>query len=189
MPVVLGGPNKMYIMTGATGCGGSMMMRGTIALMLGVERGGCGEILARDVDDNNNDDACIDRCLLAMLRGLRRHGISNDAGILVVVRVDAFPDEAAARVGLEPVRADGHPRPSRSRNWKYLPGHTHALSVVRLNDAAKLSSSTAAAGRRTNIAGKMREGGMLPRWTFLGSPEAVGSHHLPVVIIVVVGRR
>jgi hypothetical protein len=118
MPVVLGGLNKMYIMTGAAGCGGSMMMRGTIASTPGVEeRGGRGEILARDVDDDNNNDACIDRHLLAVLRGMRRHGVSNDAGTSVVVRVDAFPDEAAARVGLEPVHADGRPRPSRSRNW------------------------------------------------------------------------
>jgi hypothetical protein len=67
-------------------------------------------------------------------------------------------------------------------------GHTHALSVVQLNDAAESSSSTAVAGRRTNNVGKMREGGVLPRWTFLGSPEAVGFHHLPIVVIVVVGR-
>ncbi len=60
MPVVLGGLNKMYIMMGAARCGGSMMMRGTTALTPGVERGSRGKILACDVDDNNNDDACID---------------------------------------------------------------------------------------------------------------------------------
>jgi hypothetical protein len=117
MPVVLGGLNKMYIMTGAAGCGGSMMMRGTIASTPGAERGSRGKILVRDVDDDDDDDVCIDRRLLAVLQGLRRYGVSNDAGTSVVVRVDAFPDEAAARVGLEPVRADGRPRPSRSRNW------------------------------------------------------------------------
>ncbi len=66
--------------------------------------------------------------------------------------------------------------------------HTNVLSVVQLNDAAELLSSTAAAGRTTNGIGKMREGGVSPRWTVLGSPEAVGFHHLPVVVIVVVGR-
>jgi hypothetical protein len=68
-------------------------------------------------------------------------------------------------------------------------GHTHALSVVWLVNAAKLSLSTAGAGNRTNDVGKMREGGVLPCWAVLGSPEAVGSHHLPVVVIVVIGRR
>jgi hypothetical protein len=117
MPAVLGGLNKMYILMGASGCGGSMMMRGTIASMPGVESGGRSKILARNVDDDNDDDACIDRRLLAMLWGLQCHGVSNNAGTSVVVRVDAFPDEAAARVGLEPVRADGRPHPSRSWNW------------------------------------------------------------------------
>jgi hypothetical protein len=68
-------------------------------------------------------------------------------------------------------------------------GHTHALSVIQLDDAAESSSSTAAAGRRRNDVGKMREGGVSPRWTFLGSPEAVSSHHLLVVVIVIVGRQ
>jgi hypothetical protein len=117
MPVILGGLNKMYIKTGAAGCGELMTMRGTIALTPGVERGGRGEILARNVDDDDDDNAGIGQCLLAVLRGLQRHGVSNNTGTLVVVRVDAFPDEAAARIGLEPVRADGWPCPSRSRFW------------------------------------------------------------------------
>ncbi len=50
----------MYIMMGAARCGGLMMMRGTIASMPGVERGGSGEILACDVDDDDDDNACID---------------------------------------------------------------------------------------------------------------------------------
>jgi hypothetical protein len=130
MPIILSGLNKMYIMTGAAGCGGSMMMRGTIALMLGVDSGGRGKILAHDVDDDNDDDACIDRRLLAILQGLQRHSVSNNAGTLVVVRVDAFPDEAAARVGLEPVRADGHPRPSQIRIG-HLPDGSHPRAVRR----------------------------------------------------------
>ncbi len=71
----------------------------------------------------------------------------------------------------------------------HLPDRSHPRAVVvRLDGATKLSLSTAVAERRTNNIGKMREGGVSPRWTFLGSPEAVGFHHLPIVVIVVVGR-